>query len=141
MGCPLEAVIQSFLAGFPVLIAHFAVTVAMLIAGVVIYVFITPHDELKLVRSGNMAAAVSLSGAIIGIALPLAFCMAASVSVFDILVWGSVTVALQLAAFKATDLLLRDLSKRIEAGELGSAYILVAIKLAVAAINAAAVAG
>ncbi len=138
---PLEAVIQSFLAGFPVLIAHFAMTVAMLGAGVVIYVLITPHDELKLVRSGNMAAAVSLSGAIIGIALPLAFCMAASVSVFDILVWGSLTVALQLAAYKVTDLLLRDLPKRIEAGELGPAYLLVAIKLAVAAINAAAVAG
>lgn len=137
----MEAVIQSFLAGFPVLIAHFAVTVVMLAAGVVIYVFITPHNELKLVRGGNMAAAVSLSGAIIGIGLPLAFCMAASVSVFDILVWGSVTVALQLAAYKVTDLLLRDLPTRIEAGELGPAYILVAIKLAVAAINAAAVAG
>ena len=82
-----------------------------------------------------------LSGAIIGIGLPLAFCMAASVSVFDILVWGSVTVALQLAAYKITDLLLRDLPQRIDAGELGPAYILVAIKLAVAAINAAAVAG
>jgi len=137
----LEAVIQSFLAGFPVLIAHFAVTVAMLAAGVVIYVFITPHNELKLVRDGNIAAAVSLSGAIIGIGLPLAFCMAASVSVFDILVWGSLTVALQLAAYKVTDLLLRDLPTRIEAGELGPAYILMAIKLAVAAINAAAVAG
>ncbi len=137
----MEAVFQSFLAGFPVLILHSAVTLAILAAGVVIYVWITPQAEFKLVRSGNVAAAVSLSGAIIGIGIPLAFCMAASFTIYDILIWGVVTVALQLIAYKVADLLLKDLSKRIEAGEIGPALVLVAIKLAVAAINAAAVSG
>lgn len=137
----MEAVLQSLLTGLPVLMLHFAVTIAMLAVGVFVYTVITPHNELKLVRSGNVAAAVSLSGAIVGIAVPLAFCMAASIDVWDILIWGSVTVVLQLAAYQITDLLLRDLPKRIDAGELGPALVLVAIKLAVAAINAAAVAG
>ena len=59
-------VIQSFLAGFPVLILHTSVTVAMLVAAIFIYIKITPYDDLKLIRGGNTAAAVSLSGAIIG---------------------------------------------------------------------------
>lgn len=137
----MEAVFQSFLAGFPVLVLHFAVTLAILAAGVVLYVWITPQAEFKLVRSGNVAAAMSLSGAIVGIGIPLAFCMAASFTIYDILIWGAVTVALQLIAYKVADLLLQDLSKRIEAGEIGPALVLVAIKLAVAAINAAAVSG
>ena len=137
----MEAVIQSLMSGFPVLILHLAATTGILIAGVAIYVAITPYHEFKLIRAGNMAAAVSLSGAVIGIAVPLAFCMAASVNVFDILVWGTVTVILQLIAYKATDLLMRGLPKRIENDEIGPALVLVSIKLAVAAINAAAVSG
>ncbi|MDJ0610413.1 MAG: DUF350 domain-containing protein [Kiloniellales bacterium] len=137
----MEAVIQSLMSGFPVLILHLAATTAIVIVGVAIYVAITPYHEFTLIRSGNLAAAISLSGAIVGIAVPLAFCMAASVSVLDILVWGTVTLVLQLIAYKATDLLLRDLPERIEKDEIGPALVLVSIKLGVAAVNAAAVSG
>ena len=137
----MEAVIQSLMSGFPVLILHLAATTAIVIVGVAIYVAITPYHEFTLIRSGNLAAAISLSGAIVGIAVPLAFCMAASVSVLDILVWGTVTLVLQLIAYKATDLLLRGLPERIEKDEIGPALVLVSIKLAVAAVNAAAVSG
>ena len=137
----MDAVIQSFLAGFPVLMLHSSVTIAMLVAGVVIYVWMTPWDEVALIRGGNTAAAVSLGGAIIGLAIPLAFAMAASLSVWDILIWGAVTLVLQIVAYRIADLVLKDLPKRIEAGEMGAAVLMVAIKLAAAAINAAAVAG
>ena len=135
------AVIDSFIAGFPIFMLHSAVTIGILAVGVWVYVTITPHREFKLVRDGNLAAAISLSGAIVGIALPLAFSLAASVNVFDVVVWGVVTVVLQLIAYKITDLLLSDLPGRIAKGETAPALVLVAIKLAVASINAAAVSG
>ena len=134
-------VIESFLSGFPIFMLHAAVTIAILAAGLWVYTAITPYREFELIRRGNLAAAISFSAAALGIAIPLAFCMAASVSVYDVLLWGVVTVILQLIAYKATDLLLRELPKRIEAGEAGPALVLAAIKLAVAAINAAAVSG
>ena len=135
----MDAVIQSFLVGFPVLILHSSVTLAMLAMGVFLYVKITPHDEIDLLRAGNSAAAVSLAGAIIGLAIPLAFSMASSVTIWEILIWGPVTLFLQLIAFRLTDLMLKDLPKRITNGEMGAALFLISIKLAVAAINAAAV--
>ena len=135
----MEAALHSFLAGIPFLLTHFAVTIAMLVAGVFGYMWITPHDEMKLIREGNSAAAVSLAGAILGLAIPLSVCMANSASVWDIVIWGLVTLVLQLATFKVIDLWLRDLSKRIEDGEIGTAILLVSIKLAVALINGAAV--
>ncbi len=137
----MDAVLQSFIAGFPVLMLHSSVTLAMLVAGAAAYVWITPWDELSLIRAGNTAAAVSLGGAIIGLALPLAFAMSASVSVYEILLWGPVTLLLQIVAYRIADRVLRDLPKRIEAGEMGAAVLLVSIKIAVAAINSAAVAG
>lgn len=137
----MQAVLDSFVAGFPILMMHSSVTIAMLLAGVLLYIWITPWDEIGLIRVGNTAAAISLGGAIIGLAVPLAFAMAASVSVYEILIWGPVTLLLQIIAFRVADLLLRDLPARIEAGEIGAATLLVSIKLAVAAVNAAAVSG
>ena len=137
----MDAAIQSFLAGIPFLLSHFGVTVLMLVIGVFIYMWITSHDERALIREGNTAAAISLAGAILGLAIPLAFCMASSVSVYDIVIWGIVTLVIQLATFWIIDIWLRDLSKRIEEGQVGTAILLVSVKLAVASINAAAVSG
>mgnify|MGYP006089053285 CR=1 FL=1 len=137
----MEPVIQSFLAGFPVLLLHFVVTLGMLGIGVTIYLFVTPYRELDLIRNGNTAAAVSISGAIIGMAIPLAICMATSVNIWDIVIWGVVTLLIQILAYRIGDVLLKDAPTRIENGEIGAAILIVGIKLAISFINAAAVAG
>lgn len=129
------------MAGFPVLLLHFSVTVLMLTAGVSIYLIVTPYDELKLIRGGNTAAAVSISGAIVGMAIPLAVCMATSVSVWDIIIWGIVALIIQTLAYRIADALLKDLPTRIENGEIGAAILVLGMKLSIAFINAAAIAG
>lgn len=137
----MDVVLQSFAAGFPVLMLHLLVTLAMLVGGVVLYIVTTRHKDFGLVRQGNLAAAISLSGAILGLAIPLAFCMASSVSVAEIVIWGLLAVLVQILVFRLVDLLLRDLSARIEGGEMAPAVLLAGIKLSVAAINAAAISG
>lgn len=137
----MDPVITSLLSGFPYFMLHSSVTFAMLFLGVVIYIWLTPHAEFALIRQGNAAAAISLSGAMLGLAVPLAFCMAASVHIYEILIWGGVTLILQIIAFRIVDFALKDLSKRIEAGELSAAIFLFGVKLAVAAVTAAAVSG
>tara|TARA_B100000575_G_scaffold37640_1_gene25446 strand:+ start:94 stop:519 length:426 start_codon:yes stop_codon:yes gene_type:complete len=141
MDLKMDGAIQSFLSGIPFLLTHFGVTIVMLVVGAFIYIKITSHDEMALIRDGNNAAAVSLSGAILGLAIPLAFCMANSVNVYDIVIWGLVTLVIQLVTFWIIDLWLRDLSKRIEDGQVGTAILLASVKLAVASINAAAISG
>ena len=49
-----------------------------------------------------------------------------------------VQLLLQLLAVRAADLLLRDLPRRIERDEIGSALVLAAVKLAAALVMAAA---
>ena len=137
----MDGAIQSFLSGIPFLLTHFGVTIVMLVVGAFIYIKITSHDEMALIRDGNNAAAVSLSGAILGLAIPLAFCMANSVNVYDIVICGLVTLVIQLVTFWIIDLWLRDLSRKIEDGQVGTAILLASVKLAVASINAAAISG
>ena len=69
----MDVVLQSFVTGFPVLMLHLLVTLAMLAGGVWLYTVITPHKDFTLVRDGNLAAAISLAGAILGLQFPWPF--------------------------------------------------------------------
>ena len=134
----MEGVLQSFLAGFPTLILHFSITIALLAIGVTIYIFLTPIKEIALIRQNNSAAAVSFGGATVALAIPLASAMSSSVNAADIMVFGAVALILQLFCDKAAVILLRDLHGRIAKGEVAASILLVSIKLGVSAINAAA---
>jgi putative membrane protein len=136
-----DTILTSALKAMPVFAAHFGVTLAILIGGVLIYQALTPQAEARLIRENNVAAAIAFGAAILSLALPLAMCLARSVSIPDILVWGVVALVVQLATFFVASLVFRDLVQRIEHGEVASAVALGATHLSVAAINAAAIAG
>ena len=130
--------IQAFAAGFPVFLAHAGVTVLILFAAAALYVLLTPHKEISLIRQGNTAAALSLGGVLVGLAIPLAASLRASTNVIEIGLWGAVTVVVQLLVFRLVDMLLRGLPKRIQEGEMSAAALLVGAKIATALIIAAA---
>jgi putative membrane protein len=142
MGFSLQSPeLDAWASGFPITLLHVGVALAILVAGAAIYALVTPHREIQLIREGNAAAALSFGGVLVGIALPLAFALAASTSVVEILLWGVTTIVIQLALFWLVDLVLRGLPERIKRGEVAAAALLVGAKLAVAAILAAAVSG
>ncbi|MCG8442065.1 MAG: DUF350 domain-containing protein [Caulobacterales bacterium] len=140
-GAHMQAAIQSFVAGFATFALHGGVTLAILVIAAWLYGAITPHRELKLIREGNTAAAISYGGAIAALAIPLAFCMATSLNWADIVVWGAVTVLFQLFNLRVVDVILHQLPRRIREGEVAAATMLVSVKLAVSFILAAAVTG
>ena len=133
--------IQAFAAGFPVTLAHAGISLALLIVGAVFYAFLTPFREIHEIREGNPAAAVSYGGVLVGLAIPLAVSMIASTSLEELATWGAAVTAVQLLAFRLTDFILKGLPQRVEEGEVAAAVLLVAAKLAVAILLAAAVAG
>jgi putative membrane protein len=132
---------DAWASGFPLTLLHVGVALVILAAGAALYAAVTPHREIQLIREGNAAAALSFGGVLVGIALPLAFALAASTSVLEIALWGATTIVVQLALFWVVDLMLRGLPQRIKQGEIAAAALLVGAKLAVAAILAAAVSG
>lgn len=133
--------VQAFATGFPLTLLHGGITVALLLVGAWLYALLTPYRDLQLIREGNTAAAVSLGGMVVGLALPLSVSLAASASELEMLIWGVAIIAVQLLVFRLTDIVLRGLPKRIQAGEMAAATFLASIKLATAVVLAAAVAG
>ncbi len=134
----METAVQSFVKGFPEFMLHGGVTLALLITGCVVHVLLTPMKELKLIREGNISAGISLSAVIVGLAVPMSACLVTALSVYDILIWGVVAILLQLLAFRAADLILRDLPRRIERDEIGAALVLAGVKIAAAIVMASA---
>jgi putative membrane protein len=133
--------IQAFATGFPITLLHTGITVLILFAAAAVYVLLTPHKEITLIRDGNSAAAVSLGGVLIGLAIPLAVSLKASNTLIELLLWGVATMLVQLLIFRLMDLVLRGLPRRIQDGEMAAAAMLVGAKLSTALILAAAVAG
>jgi len=133
--------VENALTALPVLVLHFAVANLVFVAGVGLYILVTPYHDLRLIREGNAAAGTALAGALIALALPVATALRYALSVQDIVVWGAIAVALQLAVFAVVSVLLRGIGRAIEAGEVASALKLAASQVSVGLINAAAIGG
>ena len=135
----MDAVITSLYNGLPIFLLHGGTAILMLIVGAFIYSKITPWNELDLIMEGNTAAAVSFSGAILGIAIPLAAALSSSISIWEIVVWGSVAIILQITVFLILDLVLPNLSEQIKANKIAAGIFIASNKIALALMNAAAV--
>ena len=135
----MDAVITSLYNGLPIFMLHGGTAILMLIVGAFIYSKITPWNELDLIMEGNTSAAVSFSGAILGIAIPLAAALSSSISIWEIVVWGSVAIILQITVFLILDLVLPNLSEQIKANKIAAGIFIASNKIALALMNAAAV--
>ena len=127
--------------GLPVLIGQFATTLALLGVGIACFMLVTPFNERRLISEGNPAGGIVVAGTLVALAIPLATTLANSAVVLDILIWGLVALMIQLLTFIATTMLVRGLRTMIEAGNVAAASVLVGIQIAVALLNAGAMAG
>ncbi len=125
------------IAGFPSFLLYFALALALLALFVAVYVRVTPYRELALIREGNMAAAISLSGAVLGFVLPLASAIAHSVSPLDMAAWGVIALVVQLIVYAVTSRLMPRFREAIEAGRAAPATLLAALSISAGILNAA----
>ncbi|MDB5372550.1 MAG: hypothetical protein JWP04_1192 [Belnapia sp.] len=126
------------LAALPAFLAHFIAGLALLGAAFLVFTRLTPHDELGLVRAGNLPAAVALGGAVVGAALAVASAVSHSAGLADAVVWAVVALLAQLASFFGTAWLLPEWRAAIERGELATGVLKAAVAIAVGLLNAAA---
>jgi putative membrane protein len=137
----MENILPTLQSGLPVLLSQFAVTLVLLAVGIVVYMWVTPFNEPRLIREGSVAAGVLVLGTLIALALPLAATLASSLVLLDVVVWGLVALVIQLLAFILASRLIGDLRRMIDAGNVAAALVVVGIQLAVAILNVGAMAG
>jgi putative membrane protein len=78
---------------------------------------------------------------VIALAIPLAATLATSLVTLDILLWGLVALVIQIATFALVAAFIPGLRRMIEADNVAAACVLTGLQIAVALLNAGAMAG
>jgi putative membrane protein len=119
--------------------AYFGASLVFLVVFKFAYTFVTPHDELKLIKEDkNTAAAIGFGGAVIGFSIALSGAASNSVSLVDFVTWGVIALIAQLLAFALVRFFFLPLIvERIKSNEVSAGTILGATSIAVGLLNAA----
>ena len=117
-------ILEQSISGFPAFIIHLAAALILLGVFLFIYVKTTPYHEIDLIRDGNVAAAISLSGATLGFAIPMAQAIAQSGNLLDMLLWAGIALVVQLLVYGVVRLIMPSISKDIPAGHVAQGIFL-----------------
>jgi putative membrane protein len=137
----VHAAWNSLLIGFPVLLLHLALTAGLLLVGLAIYLKFLHINELEHLREGNIAAAIVFSGQLLALAIPLSAMMANSINASGIILWGCVTVILQLIALILLRLLLPGLREHLVRGDVAPAMVFASGQIVTGLLTAASLSG
>jgi putative membrane protein len=103
-----------------------------------VYTWATPFDELTLIRQGNVAAALTLGGALIGFSMTVASGLLHTDALRSFLAWSAAAAAIQLITYVLVTRLLHMSKQQIESNNIAFGVLLASISISVGAVSAGA---
>lgn len=126
----------NYLAALPQFLSTFLLATLLISVFWSIYTYLTSHDEIALLRQGNVSTAIGLSGALLGFALPLCAAIFDSMSYGALVQWAMVAMAIQIAIYALLRLMLPELHNAITDDRPATAILLAAISVIAGMVNA-----
>src|SRR5256884_7601192 len=105
-------ILQS-LAGLPAFLVYFCTGILAVVAYLLVYTRVTPHNEFQLIRDNDPAAAIALGLSLLGFVLPVVSAIAHSANVVDCLIWSMIALIVQIVVFFIVKVPVPNLSARI----------------------------
>lgn len=130
-------ILQS-LSGFPAFLAYFCVGGVAVVVYLLVYTWVTPHDEFGLIDKNVSGAAISLGLSLLGFALPVASAVAHAANIVDCAIWSVIALGVQIAAYYVAQIPVANLASRIAKGEMAAAIWLGLASLTAGVLSAAA---
>ncbi len=129
--------LAEFFKGVPNFLAYLALGFGLLAAFFIIYLWVTHHDEMRLIRGGNSAAALSLAGAVLGFMFPLGMVIAHHATLAKVAFWGIVALIVQIVAYFIARAIMPGLPQAIEGGKVSVGAFSGLVSLSIGILNAA----
>jgi putative membrane protein len=129
----------NYLLALPHFLAFFGLALLLLSVFWSLYTFLTPYDELGLIRAGNVSAAVALTGSLLGFALPLAASLLRSATPMVLVQWALLAALVQLAVYSVMALLMPNLGESVTQDRAAPAILLGGVSVVCGLLNAAAI--
>ena len=115
------------MAGLPAFLIYFCVGFALIAGFAAVYMRLTAHDEIALIRGGNLSAAIAFGGNLIGFSVPLETAIEQAASIPDLVIWAVIAMVVQFGAYGFARIVIPDLSRKIEEDRVPSAAMLAVI--------------
>jgi putative membrane protein len=125
------------LSGFDEFLIYAGLAIVFIYVFMIAYLWLTPYQELKLIKDGNVAAALSLAGAVLGFTFPLAAAIRNSMNPWDMMLWGLIAALVQLLVYVAVRYTLLNVVRRIPDGQVATGIVLATISVSAGILNAA----
>lgn len=103
-----------------------------------VYSWATPFDEMTLIRQGNVAASLTLGGAMIGFSMTVASGLVHTDALLSFLGWSAAAAAVQLLTYILVTRLLHMSKQHIEGNNVAFGLLLASISISVGAVSAGA---
>ena len=116
---------------------YFGVALVMLVVFAFAYVKITPARELELIKNGNLACALSLSGAMIGFCITLVSSMLHSVGMLSFMIWGLAAAVIQILVYFAATHLIKDANQELLNNNVAVGVLFFGLSVSIGILNAA----
>ena len=128
----------AFITGAVSFLIAFGLACLFLVVFKYAYQAVTPYNARTLIREGNTSAAITLGGAIVGFALPVASALSQTDGMAEFAAWALLAGVIQIVAFLVMRVVvIKDLTARVERGEIATSIYLAASSIAIGLINAA----
>ena len=131
-----EALLSQLVIGY---IAYLLTGLALLALFFVVYTRLTPHEERRQVREGNVAVAIFFSGAMLGFTATIASGILTHVNYASFVGWSVSALVVQLLVYAVLDRTFTNLRAALEGGNVAVGTIGGAAALCAGLINAACV--
>jgi putative membrane protein len=118
---------------------HLLLAALLLAAFFKAYTWMTPFDEVKLIRAGNQAAALSLGGALIGFSITIGSALMHTADYREFFAWAFGAMLVQMLAYAITTQVLGMSKDQIEANNTAFGGLLGAISTSIGVINGACI--
>ena len=109
----------------------------MLVVFAFVYLRITPARELELIKNGNIACALSLSGAMIGFCITLVSSMLHSVGMLSFVIWGVAAAVIQILVYFAATHLIKDANAELLNNNVAVGVLFFGLSVSIGILNAA----
>ena len=116
---------------------YFGVALLMLVVFAFAYLKITPARELELIKNGNVACALSLSGAMIGFCITLVSSMLHSVGMLSFMIWGLAAAVIQILVYFAATHLIKDANQELLNTNVAVGVLFFGLSVSIGILNAA----
>ena len=131
---------QHMFSTLPLYLQFLGTSIGLVILGMILYIWVTPHREFALIRQGNRAAAIGFGGTLLGLAYAINAQSSSTWVLAELAAWGLVAVIVQVIVFFVVSRLLGDFKAQIEKDNMAYGLVIAFVSIGTGILNAGALA-